>query len=150
LDTKPAPAAESAPAAPVLGAAVQPLLEVTILLATPVSDTDFVGSLIEGKISGDVIRKGKVVIPNGSVVRGRIRALDHYPDFGAFAVGLEFTDVEVRGESMPFYADFLRVDKNPRIVTRLSRDIFLRGKDVARPATNVIPQPELPGVASFL
>jgi hypothetical protein len=57
--------------------------------------------------------------------------------------------VEVRGESMPFYADFLRVDKDPRIVTRLSRDIFLRGKDAARRATNVIPQPELPGVASF-
>jgi hypothetical protein len=149
FDTKPAPAAESAPAAPVLGAAVQPFLEVTILLATPVSDKDFVGSLIEGKISGDVIHKGKLVIPNGSVVRGRIRALDHYPDFGAFAVGLEFTDVEVRGESMPFYADFLRVDKNPRIVTRLSRDVFLSGKDVARRATNVINPPELPGVASF-
>jgi hypothetical protein len=149
FDTRPAPAAESAPAAPVLGAAVQPFLEVTILLATPVSDKDFVGSLIEGKISGDVIRKGTVVIPDGSVVLGRIRALDHYPDFGAFAVGLEFTDVEVRGESMPFYADFLRVDKDPRIVTRLSRDIFLRGKDAARRATNVIPQPELPGVASF-
>jgi len=150
FDSKPAPAAQSAPATPVMGAAVPPSLEVTILLAAPVSDKDFVGSSIEGKISGDVIHKGKVAIPDGSVVRGRIRALDHYPDFGAFAVGLEFTDVEVGGESMPFYADFLRVDKNPRIVTRLSRDIFLSGKDAGRPATNVMTPPELLGVASFL
>jgi len=149
FDTKPAAAAESAPVAPVLRPAVPPLLEITILLATPVSDKDFVGSLIEGKISGDIVRKGKVVIPDGSVVRGRIRALDHYPDFGAFAVGLEFTDVEVGGESMQFYADFLRVEKNPRIVTSLSREIFLRGNDPGRPAAKVIPHPELPGVASF-
>ena len=37
-----------------------------------------------------------------------------YPDFGAFVVGPEFTDVGARGQSMPFYGDFPRVDKNPR------------------------------------
>jgi len=148
FDTPPARAAESVPS-PAPGAAVPPSLEVTILLAAPLSDKDVVGSLIEGKISGDVIRKGKVVIPDGSVVHGRIRALDHYADFGAFAVGLEFMDIEVGGESMPFYADFLRTDKDPRIVTSLFRKTFLRGAEFGQSATKMIPNPELPGVASF-
>jgi len=145
FDTKPAPAAESAPAAPSLGAAVPPFLEVSILLTTPVSDKDSVGSLIEGKISGDVVRKGKVVVPDGSVVHGRIRALDHYPDLDAFAVGLEFSDVDVHGEAMPFYADFLHTDDDPRLVIHF----LTRAKNGPRLADRVITQPELPGVASF-
>jgi hypothetical protein len=149
FDTKPVPTAESAPAAPSLGAAVPPFLQVTILLTKPVSDKDSVGSLIEGKISGDVIRKGKVVVPDGSLVHGRIRALDHYPDLGAFAVGLEFTDVEVRGESMPFYADFLRVDKDPRILIHLFKNGPRTADQVATVNGVITTQPELPGVASF-
>jgi len=45
------------------------------------------------------------VIPDGSVVRGRIRRLERYQGGGAFIVGLEFTEVEVRGRLLPFYAD---------------------------------------------
>ncbi|HUA58056.1 MAG TPA: polymer-forming cytoskeletal protein [Verrucomicrobiae bacterium] len=129
------------PAAPSLGQAVPPLLEVTILLTTPVSDKDSMGSIIQGKITGDVIHKGKVVLPDGSVVQGRIRALDRHPDLGAYTVGLEFTDVEVRGESLPFYADLLRLDKDPRIERELLQQ---------RPSRDLTAQPELPGVASFL
>ena len=105
------PAAATVPAALTPGAALPALLDATTVLTAPVSDKDFVGSAIDGKISGDVVRKGKIVIPDGSLVHGRIRALDRYPDYGVFAVGLEFTDVEVHGESLPFYADALRLDK---------------------------------------
>jgi len=152
FDTRPAPTAESAPAAPALGAAVPPFLQVTIELTKPITNTDSVGSLIHGKVAGDVIRKGRVVVPDGSLIHGRIRALDHYPDLGVFAVGLEFTDVEVGGDSMPFYADFLRVNEDPRISLR----VWTHGKnnprtmDKVRTVDNlVITQPELPGVASF-
>jgi hypothetical protein len=152
FDSKPVEAGEAAPAslaAPVAGPAVPAFLEVTVLLTTPVSDKDAVGALIEGKISGDVVHKGKVVVPDGSLVHGRIRRLEHYPDRGVFGVGLEFTEVEGRGELLPFYADLLRVDKDPQIQPELSRRIFVLAKSSTRLANESITLPELPGVASF-
>ena len=152
FDSKPDVSAESdsaIPAPSVAAAPVPAFLEVTVTLTTPVSDTDAVGALIEGRISGDVVYKGKVVAPNGSPIHGRIRRLEHYPDRGAFAVGLEFMDVEVRGEPLQFYADLLRLDKDPLIQPELNRKILvLRRNDVA-PAEESITLPELPGVASF-
>jgi hypothetical protein len=150
FDSKPEPSAEAtAPSAPSLGSAVPPFLEVTILLTTPASDKDSVGSMIEGKIAADVVHKGKVVVPGGSAVHGRIRTLDRYPDSGVFAVGLEFTDVDVRGESLPFYADLLRLDKDPRIQPELSRRVLVHARSGVRLADETITLPELPGVASF-
>lgn len=143
---EPVPAARGAAAA---APAVPPFLEVTIQLTAPISDKDAVGSLIAGTISGNVLYKGKVVLPNGSLAHGRIRAVDRYPDLGAFAVGLEFMDVEVNGASMPFYADLIRLDKNPRIAMTLSRNTLVLRRHAAQTATRVISQPELPGVASF-
>jgi hypothetical protein len=92
FDSKPEPAAaavSTAPVAPPVGPAIPPFLEIAVLLATPVSDKDSVGTLIEGKTSGDVVQKGKVVVPDGSLVHGRIRRVEHYPDRGVFGVGLE-------------------------------------------------------------
>jgi hypothetical protein len=152
FDSKPEPsteAASTAPTAPALGSAVPAFLEITIVLTAPVSDKNSVGAMIEGKIAADVVHKGKVVVPGGSVVHGRIRTLDRYPDSGVFAVGLEFTDVEVRGESLPFYADLLRLDKDPRIQPELSRRVLVPGRSGVRLAGETITLPELPGVASF-
>jgi hypothetical protein len=131
------------------GQAVPAFLEVTVLLTTPISDQDAVGKLIDGKISADVVHKGMVAVPNGSVVHGRIRRLEHYPGRGVFAVGLEFTEVEVHGESLPFYADLLRVDKDPRIEAVLSRRILVPREGSVQVTDEVIILPELPGVASF-
>ncbi|HUB83743.1 MAG TPA: hypothetical protein VMB03_33325 [Bryobacteraceae bacterium] len=147
FDTKAVPDAGSVAAAPSLGPAVPAFLQVTILLTKAVSDKDSVGTLLQGKISGDVIRKGKIVIPDGSLVHGRIRALEHYPDLGAFAVGLEFMDVEVRGQSMPFYADFLHADEDSRTLTHFFAHV--KTTDRLETVNQVITQPELPGVASF-
>jgi hypothetical protein len=152
FDAKPEPSGEAAPAAPSpagAGPAVPAFLEVTVLLTTPVSDKDAVGALIEGKTSGEVVHKGKVIVPAGSVVHGRIRRLEHYPDRQVFGVGLEFSDVEVRGELLPFYADLLRVDKDPRIQPELSRRIFVPGRSRVQANEETITLPELPGVASF-
>ena len=130
---------------------VPPFLPVTLLLTTPVTDRDAVGSLIEAKIAGDVIRKGKVVVPSGSVVRGRIRRLERAPALKSedFAVGLEFIEVEVNGEPQRFYADFLRTDKNPLIRATLSETVFVRTMGVVQAKAQPVVLPELPGVAAF-
>jgi hypothetical protein len=137
----------TAPAAP--AAAVPAFLEATVLLTTPVSDKDAVGALIEGKVSGNLVHKGKVAVPDGSLVHGRIRRLERYRDRGVFAVGLEFTGVEVRGESLPFYADLLRIDKDRRIQPTLDRQIFVNRISAMQLVRESITLPELPGVASF-
>jgi len=152
FDSKPQESDVAAPTLPATagaGPAVPAFLEVTVLLRTPVSDNDAVGKLIEGTISGDVVKKGKVVVPMGSVIHGRIRRLEHYADRKAYGVGLEFTDVAVRGESLPFYADLLRVDKDPRIEAALTRRIFVPRGNGVHLTEEIIKLPELPGVASF-
>jgi hypothetical protein len=68
---------------------------------------------------------------------------------GAFIVGLEFTEVEVRGGLLPFYADLLRIDKNSRIQPTLSERVFIRDRTGVQPRDQTITLPELPGVASF-
>ncbi|MBZ5626749.1 MAG: hypothetical protein LAQ69_49940 [Acidobacteriia bacterium] len=75
--------------------AVPALLPITVQLTTPITYKDTVGTLIEGRVSGDVMRKGKIMIPNGSVVRGRIRRLERHQrsSGGDFILGLEFTEV---------------------------------------------------------
>jgi hypothetical protein len=152
FDAKPdvSPEAISAPPVPSGSASAVPaFLEVTVLLTTPVSDADAVGALIEGRISGDVVYKGKVVAPNGSAVHGRIRRLEHYLDRGVFAVGLEFMDVDVRGEPVQFYADLLRLDKDPRIQPKLNREILVLRRTGVETSEESITLQELPGVASF-
>jgi len=152
FDSRPGPAdgaVSAAPAPPEVGAAIPAFLEVAVLLTTPVSDKDSVGTSIEGKISGDVVHKGKVVVPDGSLVHGRIRRLEHYEDRDVFGVGLELTDVEVRGEWLPFYADLLRVDKDPRIQLELSRRVLVPRRSGVEVADEAITLLELPGVASF-
>lgn len=131
--------------------AVPALLLVTVQLTTPITDKDAVGTLIEGKISGDVLRKGKIVIPNGSLVRGRIRRLERYRDSGSkdFIVGLEFTEVQIDGESRRFYADLLRMDKRPGIRPSLSEQVLVTSSAGLRTRSQTITLPELPGVASF-
>jgi hypothetical protein len=115
----------------------------TVELTTSISDKNSVGTLIEGKVSGDVLRKGKIVIPRGSVVRGRIRRLERSPEGGAFILGLEFTEVDAPGGSLPFYADLLRIEKNPGLQPVFSEQVLVSYRET-------ITLPELPGVASFL
>ena len=129
--------------------AVPALLLITVELTTSISDRDTVGTLIEGKVSTDVLRKGKIVIPRGSVVRGRIRRLERYQEgSGTFIVGLEFTELEVRG-GLPFYADVLRIDKNLRIQLTRSETVFVHDSAGTETREETVTLPELPGVASF-
>ena len=58
------------------------------------------------------MQKGKVLVPDGAPVEGRIRRLERYSDAGDyFIVALEFTRLETPGGALRFYADLLDVDR---------------------------------------
>ena len=58
------------------------------------------------------MQKGKVLVPEGALVKGRIRRLERYSDAGDyFIVALEFTRVETPGGTLRFYADLQDVDR---------------------------------------
>jgi hypothetical protein len=131
------------------GPAIPALLRITVQLTSPISDQDAVGTLIEGRVSEDVLHKGRILIPTGSAVRGRIRRLERYQGGATYIVGLEFTEVETRDGFLPFYADLLRIDKNPRIQPALSERVLVADTAGVHAREETITLPELPGVASF-
>ncbi|MCL5744910.1 MAG: polymer-forming cytoskeletal protein, partial [Acidobacteria bacterium] len=158
---------ENAPARPpererflVEAVGVAPLLTVTVELVSPITDKDAVGRLIEGRVFGDVKRKGKVVIANGSTVKGRVRGLQRAREPGWFIVSLEFTEIQVNGTWMRFYADLQGIQGSPkngieigeRVVSRAQRSFLLldRQSTIRKiKAERKIFLPQLPGVASF-
>jgi hypothetical protein len=128
---------------------VPAFLPVTLVLTTPVSDRSAVGTLIEAKVSGEVRHKGNIVLANGAMVRGRIRRLERFEEgLGAeFLVGLEFTEAEGPAGPLRFFADFLRIDKTPRIRPVTTERIPV--PDIRPNHERVLLLPQLPGVASF-
>jgi hypothetical protein len=128
---------------------VPALLLVTVQLATAITDQDAVGQLIEGRIAGDVRRKGKVVVEDGARVHGRIRRLDRYAGGGRFIVGLEFDEVDAHDVPMRFYADLLKTENRKGIHPTLQELVLAPpgyGKNIVE---QKVVLPELAGVASF-
>lgn len=124
---------------------------VMVQLTTPISSRDAVGTLIGGKVVGDVLSKGTVVIRAGAVARGRIRRLERYQGAGRaeFIVAIEFTEVEARGGATPFYADLLRMDPLPGVRPSLTDRVVVQSGPIEKTDVETITLPELPGVASF-
>jgi hypothetical protein len=137
----PAPLEEKVPA----------FMLVTVQLVTPISGDDAVGKPIEGRTTGDVLRKGKVAIPSGTPVRGRIRRIeqsDLKPGF--WVVGIEFTELELRGAPLLFYADLIKLDRRGGVQQALSNKISRPAYPGVREDTlETVTLPEIPGVASF-
>ncbi len=127
------------------------LLMVTVRLDTRITGANAVGSLIEGRTVGEVLRKGKVAIADNAVVRGRIRRLERYfgPGKPQYIVGLEFTEIDSPDGPVPFYADLLRLSREPGIRASLTEPVLVRAHGVVQAAGETITLPELPGVASF-
>lgn len=123
---------------------VPPFLPVTVRLTSPITDRDAVGAAIAGRTEANMVHKGKVVVPAGSILRGRIRGLDRF-DANTFAVSLEFTEVEVDGVRIRFFADFTGLDRSKEFRRRLSEKIEISAGN--RTATVTVPP--LYGVASF-
>jgi hypothetical protein len=105
-------------------------------LATPIDDGTPVGELIEAKVAGQVEQKGKPTIPDATVLRGRVRRLEHATDAGDyFAVALEFTEIDMPEGPMRFFADL-------RVGPALSPPAFA-------PTTGELWIRDVPGVGSF-
>jgi len=101
--TPPYPAAEGT---------LPPGLRITVALSASLSDSAPVGSLIEGKVAASVMQKGKVLIPVGALVKGRIRRLERYSDAGDyFIVALEFMRIETPSATLRFYSELQDVDR---------------------------------------
>jgi hypothetical protein len=125
-----------------------PGLAITIELTTPVHETDAVGMQIAGRVAADVMVKRKVVVPAGAAVHGRVRRLERHSDFGPyFAVGLEFTDIEIGGAAARFYAILQDVVGKGPVQLMLRRQVAPRKDESWR--TEEMYLTYLPGVASF-
>jgi hypothetical protein len=121
-------------------------LRVTVQVTTPITDRDAPGKLIEGRVAGDVRRKGRVVLEDGAPVHGRIRSLQRYQGSDHFIVGLEFTEVQAQGAPLRFYADLVSVEKWEGVQAALRKEVLLPNH---WGSTVDITLPELPGVALF-
>jgi hypothetical protein len=115
-------------------------LRVAMTLSEAVSGKTAVGTLIEGRVGSAAAQKGKAAIPEGAVVRGRVRRVERQagPD-ETFLVALEFCDVEVDGTRQRFYADLESADRMPGVEVVLTTGGARAGKT-----------PNLPGVGNFL
>jgi hypothetical protein len=129
-------------------ATLEPLpagLAVTIALSSPLTERSNVGEIVEGKIVGNVTVRGAVVIPDGAVIHGRLRRLETPPMLpGYHAVGLEFTDIEMRGGALRFFADLQSADAVPGLEWKPLVNAGQGSAIIER----VVP-PDLPGVGTF-
>ncbi len=157
-DAAPAAGPAATPPQPAAAeAALPPELRIAVALSTPLDDRAAVGSLIQGKVAGGVTQKGKVLVPEGALVEGRIRRLERYSDAGDyFIVALEFTRLETPGGNLRFYADLQDVDRREGADMALSNTTRVeRGGSLPAGVTwdNVYRQRiwtrEVPGVGTF-
>jgi hypothetical protein len=84
-------------------------LMVTIELETAIYfATAHVGDLLRGRVAEDVRRKGKIIVPKGTLASGRIRGLVpvRKPEAGV-QVMVEFEELEWEGARAEFYAEML-------------------------------------------
>jgi hypothetical protein len=77
---------------------------ITVTLSAPISGAEPVGTVIEGRVAGNVAGKSGVLGRDGAVVRGRIRRLE--PP----VMAIEFTEIETGGVPMRFFAELQSVD----------------------------------------
>lgn len=165
----PAPVATSAERVPATEAqeTVPGGLLVSLVLNTPITDQAAIGEVIEAKVSGNVQYKGQILIPDGSVVRGRVRRLERYSQPESyFIVALEFNEIQAGASLMRFYADMQNIEGAPGVERFLSYSTTVSstsaavrgispdsGQEYAHSHREVIDKEirvfDLPGVGSF-
>jgi hypothetical protein len=157
-EVAPASRAAVAPAPPLEERALPPELRIVVALNAPLGDRATVGSLVEGRVASSVMQKGKVLIPDGALVKGRVRRMERYSDAGNyFIVGLEFTDIETLSARYRFYAELQDADRSEGVETRFSTARVEAGRfsdtspgaDWSRTDRVTISIHEVPGVGTF-
>ncbi len=148
-------------AAPAASAAVQePLparVRITAMLTTPIDDRAAVGSLVEGKVVGSVVYKGKVLVPDGAPIQGRLRRMQHWTVAGDyFVVAIEFTRIQTPGADFRFYADLLDIDHREGVeltysTTARSQTVepLLNGTVMTNASIEQLWMRDIPGVGTF-
>jgi hypothetical protein len=132
-----------------------PGLGIAVALSAPLDDHALVGSPIEGRVVGNVVQKGKVLIPDGTLVKGRIRRLEHYFDDGDpaigdyFTVALEFTQIETPSARLRFYARLQGIDSTRGARMLLDAMRLQRATDRTYEQRVRISTHEVPGVGTF-
>ncbi len=125
IDQKPA----DAPIAPI---PIPPGLELPLKLEQSIdTDTAAAGDVVLAKVSKPVgpVKSRDVVIPAGSVVRGRIVRMEHWLNSPSrFVIAIELDTVEINGVPSPLYATMAQ--GQPR-----GRQIFLPPPGQSRPAS---------------
>lgn len=110
-----APAVPEEHAAPATELAIPAGLLIDARLAEPIdSKVAAVGDPISATIEVPVKNKGQILIPEGALLRGRLRRMEK--DFTAgehFVVGLEFTDIEFPGRHARFFGDLVEMGPLP-------------------------------------
>ena len=121
-------------------ASLPPGLTIAIDLMTELSASDPIGKLIEGRVAMNIIVKKEVVVPAGATVHGRLRRLERRGDY--FVLGLEFTQLDLPGGPVRFYALLYDIaEKGPIQFTRPNAKPPFR--------VNEADLPYVAGVASF-
>jgi hypothetical protein len=90
------------------------------------------GDRVRARVETDVKYKSAVVVPQGTIVTGRIRTFDRYVSAHYFLVALEFYRFELPRGPVRFFAEMQKITSPPG------------GAHLA-----VVSKPELPGVATF-
>ena len=98
-------------------------LNLKIELAQPVvARTAHVGDEVQATLASDIKLNGGVTVPEGSLLKGRIRRFENIDDPpNTYLVGIEFSDLEVRGRSYRFLAELEDQEALQGISTELSK-----------------------------
>lgn len=134
------------------------LLVLRTRLRSPIDSAAVVGDPISAIVESDVRNKGKILIPAGALLTGRVRMLQKDGP-NRFIVGLEFTDLTFEDKHARFIAELQRLDPasgvqmlvSTKLTTNehtiFSPDARHGSVEVERRETHMPPQ--LPGVATF-
>jgi len=75
------------------------------------SNTASVGDTLHARVVEDVRYKGDLLVPRGAAITGHIRRLDRRTSYGAFAVGIEFSEVEWEAAHASFFAELVDLNR---------------------------------------
>jgi len=107
-------------------------LVVPVRLAVALTDATVAGEAITGTVAGDVRSGGRLLISDGTLIRGRVRRLErHSEPVSYFLVALDFNEIDVNGAVLRFYADLQGLDESAGVLAELRK-------------------PESPGVGTFV
>lgn len=99
-------------------------LKLTMRLETPLDeDKNGVGDALSAVLTEDAVHHGKVLLPRGTQITGRLRRMERSKQAEQSCVlGLEFTEVLWEGRRTRFFGRLERLQNSPKLSLLASRD----------------------------